>query len=69
MDTTRIWGARIGNTVLPPNMSHWKLILGVSRVVGFVTRRTSKFKEAREQRRVRQVAELVREREAKRRSR
>lgn len=52
-------------------MGHWTLFLKLSQLFQSASRRADKMKQARERKRIREVAELVRDREKarKRRSR
>ncbi len=50
-------------------MGHLKLMLKVSQIFQGFGKKAAKAKESREQKRIRQVAELVREREAARKRR
>ncbi len=67
--TARLWGCKVKNTKLPPNMGHWTVLLKISQVFQSASKRADKMKEARERKRIRQVAELVREREKARKRR
>ena len=69
MATARLWGCQIRRTKLPSNISHWQIILRVFQVFRSIGGKTSKVKEARERKRQREVAELIREREAARKRR
>ncbi len=57
------------NTRMPANMGHMKVVLKLSQVFQIIGRRREKLREARERKRVRQVAELVRRREKDRKRR
>jgi hypothetical protein len=61
-----MWGARVRNTKLPANMGHMLVILRFSQIFQGVGSKRQKAREARERKRVQQVAELVRDREAAR---
>ena len=66
---TKLWGCKVRNTKLPSSVGHLKLLLMVSQIFQGVGKRAAKMKQTREQKRIRQVAELVREREAERKRR
>jgi len=59
-----LWGCRVRGTKLPSNMAHWLVILRVTQVFHNWQRKVDKMKSAREQKRIREVAELVRKRES-----
>jgi hypothetical protein len=67
--SAKLWGCRIRNTKLPTSVGHLKLLLALSQVFQGFGRKAAKAREARERKRVQQVAELVREREAARKRR
>ena len=67
--TTKLWGCKVRNTILPSSVGHLKLLLKLSQVFQIVGKRAEKMKKGREQKRIRQVAELVRQREAERKRR
>jgi hypothetical protein len=50
-------------------VGHFKIILKISQLFQGVGKKANKLKQSREQKRIRQVAELVREREAARKRR
>jgi hypothetical protein len=64
-----MWGARVRNTKLPANMGHMLVLLRFSQLFQGLGARRRKAIEARERKRVQQVAELVRDREATRKRR
>jgi hypothetical protein len=59
----------VRNTKLPANMGHMVAILRFSQIFQGVGSKRQKAREARERKRVQQVAELVRDREASRKRR
>jgi len=69
LNKTKLWGCKIRNTRLPSSVGHLKLLLKLSQVFQIVGKRADKMRDAREKKRIRQVAELVREREADRKRR
>jgi uncharacterized protein YjbI with pentapeptide repeats len=69
LNKTKLWGCKIRNTKLPSSVGHLKILLKLSQVFQIVGKRADKMRDAREKKRIRQVAELVREREADRKRR
>jgi len=69
LQKTRIWGARIRKTKLPPAQAQWLLLLRISQLFRRFRSKSEKLREARERKRVREVADLVRKREATRKRR
>ena len=69
MNGALLWGGIARGAKLPPAMLHWRLILAVTQVFTAARRKSEKLQDAREQKRIREVAELVRKREAGRKRR
>jgi putative protein kinase ArgK-like GTPase of G3E family len=67
--SAKLWGCKVRNTKLPSSVGHLKLLLKVSQIFQGFGKRAERMKQTREQKRIRQVAELVREREAERKRR
>ena len=66
---TRLWGTRVRNTKLPKSMAHWRVILRFSEVFAGWQKTGEKMRSMREQKRIREVAELVRTRDTARKRR
>ena len=69
LNKAKLWGCKVRNTKLPSAVGHLKLLLMFSQVFQIFSKRADKARDMRERKRIRQVAELVREREAERKRR
>jgi hypothetical protein len=69
LNKAKLWGCKVRNTKLPSAVGHLKLLLRFSQIFQVFSKRADKMRDMRERKRIRQVAELVREREAERKRR